>query len=542
MNNIMKQILVRAGAVLLVFAIVFLPIAYYFCIIDFTFIDRPASWPQNPDYIWEVLFGKDTDKTTTSDPTSPTTDTPPSETSDPTKDPGSTATAGRTDEPFSLDSADALSASGYKVSDLEYVTDGSFRLGILNLAPTAERSLSISKKTVKLLSYEKAREDGLPYAVYTPAEADRLTVEVYMGYMILDTGNGLTVLDASGTPLVSFGYGDFEPAYTRDLAGHALFEKDGSETIEYNGASYEIPAKEYYYIENGGMVRSDYVDLTDNRGLYFDYPVYYGVSDNGIIRVPKTSRNIQMTGDGSLLITDSVIWGYSVTGYYYDKAYSFSSGRAFVQQISPYRGYDDRMLESCYLLAENGAVAYRSLTESYNADGRYLITSMRMPVSLGIENVGSFYFDNGLMLARLVSIDWYTFNFNAMYEKVFSDETVLIDKNGNRFDIPYGYTIKAYSSGMILLEKDGKYGYMDSKGAWIVQPTLGYAEPFYAGLAVVGGDDGSRMMISADGKTVIPSGVFDYISHSSSGIITAHGENGWCAIQVMEKRTDTDNG
>ena len=105
------------------------------------------------------------------------------------------------------------------------------------------------------------------------------------------------MLDADGNALVSFGYGDYEPAYTRDLSGHALFSKDGAEAVEYYGTTYEIPAKEYYYIENGEMVRSDYNDLTDNRGLYFDYPAYYGVSDTDINRFPNVNREITPTED-----------------------------------------------------------------------------------------------------------------------------------------------------------------------------------------------------------------------------------------------------
>jgi hypothetical protein len=98
----------------------------------------------------------------------------------------------------------------------------------------------------------------------------------------------------------------------------------------------------------------------------------------------------------------------------------------------------------------------------------------------------------------------------------------MIYTNGKEFEIPSGYDVIAYSSGMILLKHNGKYGYMSYTGAWVVQPTLSYAEPFYEGLAVIGDGRGNYALIDTEGNFVIPYGVFSYISNASTGVIAAY--------------------
>ena len=472
MNNKLRQVLVRIGAFAAALAVVLIPAAYYFCLFDFTFTRRPASWPQSPDYIVSLITGKRTAEPTTADATKTA-----GETAD------VTATADVTEEkPEPSPTAAELIAEGYRPSDREF--DASvMRLAKTGCRITPDARLSISKKTADVLTYEKDREDGLPYAVYTAAETDRLTVEVYMGYALIDSGKDIAVcaLTDGGalTELARFAPDEYEPAFTRDRDGRPLFRTCGTDA-----------EAEYFYIDGGRMVKSDYDDETDNRALYFDYPAYYGI-------------------DG------------------------YTDGIRFVFQTVAYRGDPAMPIEACSLYDEAGFIPYSSLTEYYNADGRYLISSMRAPVSFGEESIGSFFLDHGCMMARIVTIDWYTFTLG--YEKVFSDETAVIDRYGKRLEIPYAYTVKAYSSGLALLEKDGRYGYMDTTGAWVVQPSLIYAEPFYSGLASVGYEDGSRALIAADGSEIIPGGKYDYISHSSSGLIAAHSADGWDFYTVMDK-------
>ena len=112
----------------------------------------------------------------------------------------------------------------------------------------------------------------------------------------------------------------------------------------------------------------------------------------------------------------------------------------------------------------------------------------------------------------------------------------MMDKNGKEFPLPEGYDIVSYSDGVILLTRDGKYGYMDYTGAWIAQPIYDFAQPFYEGLAVVGFGEGDRLMIDTEGNIVIPMGAYDYISNASSGVIAAWRDgHGWDILHKMAK-------
>ncbi|MBR6743728.1 MAG: WG repeat-containing protein, partial [Clostridia bacterium] len=157
-------------------------------------------------------------------------------------------------------------------------------------------------------------------------------------------------------------------------------------------------------------------------------------------------------------------------------------------------------------------------------------------ITNGEESIGFYFFEHGLCRVRLMSVDYYRYEkYKRLY--VVSDNDFIIYANGDRFPIPEGYDVISYSSGMILLEKDGKYGYMDYTGDWIVDPVLKYAEPFYEGLAVIGaGEDGKeRALIDVSGQYVIPPGEFSYISHASTGLLTVWSdEDGWELLYKMK--------
>lgn len=537
LKYVTAEILKRAATLFAVSALFLIPILYYWAVLDFVFIDRPGSWPDTPDRFWAIVLK--------SSPTSPTPEGPTKTneatgTADTVTSPGTAS--GETGEIFILHQAEELAALGYEASDAEYLPDGSFALGKLPLPSLIGNAFSISDTTELRLSYSYPYESAPKQAVYSEVTVPRLLAEVYMGYIIVDAGGELAVLDSDGRELLRYPHGQFEPAYTRDLEGNPLFCRDITETVEYTADDGELKTeerqkREYFRISDGEMLPSDYRDDTDGRGLYFDYPAYYGVGDSAVRRLYRLETEVTEDKDGNVTAKDKLKWAYSVTGYYYDRAFPFVSGSAFAQQITGYRGFKDRPLEACYILNEDGTFSYRSLAEHFNKDGRYLIETARLPVSFGEESIGSFYFDHGYIRTRIVMIDWNNFYYSsgARNQKVYSDEDVLIDRNGERFEIPFGYELRAYSSGMLLLEKDGRFGYMDYTGAWIAQPIFTYAEPFYEGLAVVGKKDGSRAVISTDGHEVIPEGEFEYISHSSSGVIAAYGDGAWTLIRKMAK-------
>lgn len=114
------------------------------------------------------------------------------------------------------------------------------------------------------------------------------------------------------------------------------------------------------------------------------------------------------------------------------------------------------------------------------------------------------------------------------------DKEVLIDTLGNEFPLPEDYSLKAYGDGIIMLEKNGNYGFMNINGEWICDPVFTYAEPFSEGLAVVGYKGGKYAMIDTNGDTVFPL-FFDGISNASGGVITLyHKDLGWFVVNKLK--------
>lgn len=110
----------------------------------------------------------------------------------------------------------------------------------------------------------------------------------------------------------------------------------------------------------------------------------------------------------------------------------------------------------------------------------------------------------------------------------------LFMQTGEKFTVAEGYDIISYSDGMILLEKNGRYGFMDYTGAWLVEPSLDGAKPFLEGLAAVC-RNGKWGMIDTAGNTVVP---FDYdsVQTVSSGVIVCHSDRGWTVFTKMSNQ------
>ena len=118
---------------------------------------------------------------------------------------------------------------------------------------------------------------------------------------------------------------------------------------------------------------------------------------------------------------------------------------------------------------------------------------------------------------------------------VYSSEEVLLDTKGEQFPIPVDYELNGYSDGILLLEKDGVFGFMDTTGAWIAEPIYTYAEAFYEGLAVLKTADGRYGLIDTNGNIVLPFG-YEHISSCSDGVVVAYSdENGWEIFKKMTK-------
>lgn len=143
--------------------------------------------------------------------------------------------------------------------------------------------------------------------------------------------------------------------------------------------------------------------------------------------------------------------------------------------------------------------------------------------------LGSYYFDHGYVRVRHRMV------LRTKIYNAYIDEETLIDKDGKEFRMPDGYKLVAYSDGILLLEKGGKYGYMNYRGEWIAQPVYTYAEPFSQGLAVVGGT-GAIGMIDTTGAFVI-NPTYEHVSAASRGVIAAYREkDGWTLFNIVKPK------
>ena len=288
---------------------------------------------------------------------------------------------------------------------------------------------------------------------------------------------------------------------------------------------------EYFLLNGNSFAPAEYNDLTDGRGLNFDYPAYYGLSDNALYITAKLFDTYSQDINGQLTVTETAKWtyardGHEISDYIYERAYNFSEGLACV---STEKYYQDGGM---FFLRSNGTRAFSTIKKYNNtALERYVIENLLPPLSYGPESIGYFYYDHGLVRARLEVIDYWNYTSNNLL-RLNSSTEILIDTSGNVFPVPVGYEIKAYSNGMILLERDGLYGFMDYTGAWIAEPVYSHAEAFSEGLAVLVTSDGRYGMIDTAGNIVLPF-AYKYISSVSDGIIAAYKDNEWSIIRKM---------
>ncbi len=508
----------RLAAIAAVFGVSWLVLAYFLGYYDLSFLDRS-------DILGEMLDDPTPTETDAPPAVIPETNAAPAETDASDKVPGepketdapTAETPEKTESVVGIYNTDALPDVTAKlplVSELTDFTaaDGAYRatetvLAKMQFGFKLPSDFSIGERRVRELSYVELSGNAPYVASYTMVTEARPAVEVYMGMIFIDVGDSLVLVDGEGTPLCSFDGTVYKPAYTRDRDGRPLFVK------EADGG-----AKTYFYLSEDGrnFIRSDYNDSTDNRGLYFDYPADWGTSDSGTIFREYSAE----TGR----------WAYRteysyVTSHSYTQAYDFTEGVACVVSNQNRGGM--------YFIGEYGWPTHQTFVTFLSDLDRHFIWDYALPASRGIENIGFFYFDHGLTRVRYQVIDYYNWTKGRVY--VISDEDKLIRTDGTFFDLPHGYTLKGYSEGMILLEKDGIWGIMDYTGGWIAEPCYASATPFVDGLAVLETADGRFGMIDTEGNIVLPF-AYDNISMASSGLVAVYrAENGWSVLKLMEK-------
>ena len=206
---------------------------------------------------------------------------------------------------------------------------------------------------------------------------------------------------------------------------------------------------------------------------------------------------------------------WRVTYFDYAKMFNFSEGYGVcfgpnkVMAVVYESGYENyRFTRDMYAFNENGRLAYTIYTE---------------PLLKDITSIGNYYFDRGYLRVRQLDTDKYYGN----PDYIIAQYDLLLDENAEVFEIPDGYDMVAYSDGVLLLTKDGFYGYYTTDHKWIAQPIYTYARPFAEGLGVIGFSNGVKGIIDTSGNVVLP---FSYteISQISTGILAAYSKStGW---------------
>ena len=488
-------------------------------------------------------------------------------------------------ELFSLPFAGNLSGSGWGTTNLPY-DPSTMKLAVMTpgFDVPGEFSLRTKTETEYVPTQETLYGEFTPLAVET--EVARPALDMYMGYIVVDDGEMLTLYSGAGDRLLSFDDTEYIPAYERDRFGEPLFMRPSSSgTLMYGEEDIEIkiykeddPDREderihlareprekdktvfvegkligdekkeeekpegytvseetraYYRLSYDGsyFAYSDFNEFTDSRGSKFDYPAYYGLTDSGLTPSVKLYNLYRKDKNDKVELFHKGYWTYKVwdnpiSEDTYERAYAFSEDLGCVL-TEPY--YLDGGLA---FVNRAGNRAFPIQEQKTDNTGRIILETFMGPVSYGKESIGYFYYDHGLVRVRLESIDGNNYIYDCKVRYLGTKE-ILIDRSGNRFPVPEGYEVKAYSDGVILLEKDGKYGYMDYTGAWIAEPVYKNALPFSEGLGVLTTAEGKAGVIDTSGNIVVPFG-YSFISECSDGIMTAYGEDvGWRLIRKM---------
>lgn len=500
--KILKKIAVRIIPAAVLAFIITATVAYQRGVYDITFIERP---PESSDIATTDVSGSETtpDEVTADNSTDTSTEV---STGADTTDEVTTSPEVVEADPIEqfikrLETTESAVGKGYTVTDAEY--GSGIKLTLLEPEQRIANRFTLRKMTEEYPVRVENETDTGYTTEYREREVDRPLVDVYMDYILVDNGKTVTALNNEGKILYSgFDVEKYVPAYTRDSDNIAQFKVTippaniySSETVEY-----------YMFDETGDFVKSDYNDAAETRGIYINYPSYYGLSDGDYVRYYQNGLYGYGTRSGAMS-----------TYFKYPMAYNYSEGLAAVTDASGVLTYIQRWFY-------NQISGYDYFP---NSSSRWVKSYYYLPDEKGIESLGFIYFDHGLCRVRKRIYDGYH------ESQIVSDTDIVITPTGEEFLTPRDYTVKAYSNGVFLLEKDGYYGFWDYTGKWIAQPIYDYAEPFSEGLAVVS-IDGSYGLIDTDGDFVIPM-IFDYIQSPSGGIIAAHSYSGWTLFNKVTR-------
>ncbi len=484
--------------------------------------------------------------------------------------------------------------SGYSISYKDY-SDSSVLAEISLKDSTLPSTLYGGSKITVEFTSAKDTDDGIPYSKREFASDTAMAVELYMGYIIIDNGSSLSLFSSKGTKLGSFARMSFTPAYTRDAESNPLFYLNSEgfdkfyrydeDTRSFQEAVYndELDNRGLYFDYTADFGTSDnkynrysaivtcIVEMTPEEAFeYVDFPTELppeetesettspeetgGETADEETTVSSTGEppanvrygssttkytNYTISEDGKTVYVETMErrYAFDIQSYMDSEEYKNNpDDKKLAEYFKYYRLYNFQG-GLCATVERDGTLIFRDTNgnsiierdrEYYGQNGRKLLSSYAEPLLRGIDSLGSLYFDRGYVLIRQVDID------SEFTDKFSGDYIFLVDTKGTKFNVPSGYNIKAYSDGVLLLERDGYYGYYSTAGKWIAQPIYTYARPFAEGLGVIGFSDSAKGVIDTEGNLVIPF-KYDYISQVSSGVMALHGEDGWKLIAKLEK-------
>lgn len=603
-NKIGKQ-LTRVVECVLIFGVALLAVLYALGYYDLSFLDRYKLTSKNPD-------APDRNGSAETE-TSSSGETAPEETDGANAGNNESLVSYETrnvskvfdtallrDKPSTHRTLPQAQRIGYSAADGSTVYDGErMLLAKMTFDFKLPDRYAYSQRTREKTIVVTPDDDTESYTVTRKTSEFRPALEVYMGYLMMDNGTDIYLISPDGVPLSRFAYDKYIPAYQRNADGEPLFRK-----TDENGRVIYFSLSE----DGKSFVYCDFDEAKDGRGLRFDYPASWGVSDStSVFRDTKKQTRLMsaeeldeltkeleeevaaknreaeqrideiLAGDGDELEkvrAAAAVEYYSVdtelarameeyeknaekvdyigyvvknsygdivgqlTEYKFTRAYGFTLNRAAVVEDSD-RG-------ALYFINENGYKAFANVSTYVNEHDRYVTSYLMPPLTDGVESIGMFYFDNGLVRVRRQTIDTFQHDYYHL-TRIVEDTTYLYRPDGSVCEHPAGYTLEGYSEGIMLLKRTstGKYGMMSVEGEWIAQPVYDGATPFIGGLATLGvaEDDGMRWgMIDTSGNIVMAF-AYDSLSQNSSGLVVAYRkENGWSVYKVCEKEAANDSG
>ncbi len=421
-----------------------------------------------------------------------------------------------------LPASQSLRGKGYARSDAAY--DPSLHvLTRTALSVTPKKVLSSSKNTRTVNVWdEKTKKTSA-----VTEEYDRPTLELYMGLLFYDDGETVGLLDDDGR-LVMVGFDDIGFAYERDAYDRPLFL--------YRGG--------YYCLTDDWRMAASSFNPNFGYPVRYDSPVgfqfpYFGLYRYYIEKTVEYVANAEYVYKQKMMFNEEVeevieqetvrLYGFlDANGevvveaqYYYAYNYGPEGLAVVADRNRVVRLIDTRGRE---VINPDGTIV-----KSAERNNRNALMSYALPVSDGPSSIGFFTFDHGLMRVRRLMRDYWDISL------IVGDRDLLIDEDGASFPIPEGYDLVSYADGILLLERDGRYGCLDYTGRWIAQPIYTYAQPTSEGLTVLGFTDGKKGMIDSSGNIVIPF-VFDFLSPASGGKIAAYeAEHGWSVFEKLAK-------